>query len=126
MNQLLQFPKAYPKHKKEPTLTVYRITIANRTVDDVLDCLERIKLPGVTITEGIGTWFNDHGELLTEPIVTIETSDFTFDKIRKLIVRLLTNHDGTFAGRPEKSAYVTIDGKNPGLLTFENKWKNIN
>jgi len=121
MSQAIQFPRAYPKHKKEPTLTVYRFTIAKRTVDHVLDCLEQIKLPGVTITEGTGTWFNDYGELLIEKNVTIETSAFTFDKVRKLIQALLH-----FPGEDvEDSTYITFDGEGPGLITNEDKWKAI-
>ena len=125
MSQALQFPKAYPKHKGEPTLTVYRFTIANRTWGDVLDCLESVKLPGVTITNGVGTWFNNKGELLTENNVTVETSAFTFDKVHKLIVKLLNHIDGTFSAEPEKEAYITIDGKEPFLILTNGESKAI-
>ena len=122
---VLQFPKAYPKHKTEPQLTVYRITVAKRSIEDVLTCLEGIKLPGTTITAGIGTWYNDHGELLTEQNVTVEASDFTLDKVFQLAVKLLNFRGYDESVKPEDSAYLTTDGKDPILITKEGLFKHI-
>lgn len=100
-------------------LIVYRITIANRSIDQALECLEEAKISGATIAVTIGSLGADNSYDVNLAITT-EIAAFSFDKVRYFIQLLL--HRGP---KTEDSAYVTINGKNPGLMTHEDTWKHI-
>ena len=100
-------------------LIVYRITMANRTIDQAIQCLEEARISGASTTAMIGSLSLDDSYDITIGIIT-EIAASNFDGVRYFIQLLL--HRGP---KIEESAYVTINGKNPGLMTHEDTWKHI-
>ena len=113
----LEYPRAYPKHKVEPTLTVFRAVVANREPRDVLALGKEYNL-ALTVFESSGG-YEENGQYLVEESITFETAAYTSDNFRAVVVRLLN------FGPVENFAYFTVDGKNPVLITRNGREKAI-